>query len=85
MPMCTNRPGNSGRIDELCRELKSIVRPDLPINAVATRNNPHPPLHDIRADILNGYYSQTDEPKPRASIPYFRFGNGEKIKVKVEE
>lgn len=75
---------NDGRISGLCRELKSIVRPDLPINASCHKEKPASTLHDIRADILNGYYSQTDEPKPSV-YPYFRFGDGEKIKVKVEE
>lgn len=84
MPMSYKPPGNSGRIDELCRELKCIVRPDLPINASCHKEKPASTLHDIRADILNGYYSQTDEPKPGV-YPYFRFGDGEKIKVKVEE
>lgn len=72
------------RIDELCRELKSIVRPDLHVNTSVHNEHPASTFHDIRADILNGYYSQTDEPKPGV-YPYFRFGDGEKIKVKVEE
>jgi len=76
--------GDSGRIMELCRELKSIVRPDLPINASTHKEPPASTMHDIRADILNGYYSQTDEPNPGV-YPYIRFGDGEKIKVKVEE